>query len=452
MTRLRFKHPFQAYVIGPNSESLAHESQFEHEGFRVNVRPIGKEDDEPMELKNIPDVPDEQRWFRNVTYLEFELETPAEDNVIDLYVRDRTAEERNRALHVLLLSIVNRVLRAYRNAGICPEIHEEPFPISGPDAHLMFWGIELLQANGKWERISPPLTLESFGLLGPPAGRTIPELKVSLQRTVNETIIDNPEPPPEQEFTTNAVEFLRAKNFRMAVVEAVIALEIVLAQYLRLRLGGDETISARAIADFLSPNLQLRDRLGVILPLLLGPTGLKDVNLSSIRKVVGWRNRVAHKTGRLPTGVRDEEFHQGVIDTLRLIWLLAARRDELRASPELRRIAEEISGEAGRSVAIQLLGTRGIFVTTNLKFGEELGEGLLERVVGAATPRLEKRDRHFRSASDLVVVIQKGFLSRPVAMWVGGKATVIRDQQEARASAAAGSGQKESQGAAEAKA
>ncbi len=442
MTKLRFKYPFQAYIFGPNAESLTFGSQFKHDGFQVDVRPIGKEGDKPLELKDVPNIPEEQRWFRSVVFLEFELETDAEDSVIGLYVRDRTAEEHKRALHALLLSIVNRVLRAYRNAGICPEIHEERFPAGGPDKHLAFWQIELLQADGNWGRISEGLALGWFGLLGPPADRMIPELKVNLQRTVNETIIDNPEPAPEQEFTINAMEFLRAMNFRMAVVEAVIALEIVLAQYLRLRLGGDKTISARAVADFLSPDLQLRDRLGVMLPLLLGPNGLKEVNLSGIRKVVGWRNRVAHKTGRLPTGVTDEEFHQGVIDILRLIWVLAARRDELRASPELRRIAEEVSGEVGRSVAIQLLGTRSIFVTTNLKFGEEVDQGLLERVVAAASTRLEKRDKHFQSASDLVVVIEKGFPSHPAAMWVRGKATVIKDQQEAQAAAVARSEQK----------
>src|SRR4029450_5705664 len=112
--------------------------------------------------------------------------------------------------------------------------------------------------------------------------------------------------PPEQEFTTNVLEHLKANNLRLAVLEAIIGLEIVLTRYLRAFLRAYQGTPEDRINKFLSPDFGLTARLSGVLDLTLNETDRREFDLTKVMTVVSWRNKVTHGEGRLPTAPRDE--------------------------------------------------------------------------------------------------------------------------------------------------
>ncbi|HEX9868845.1 MAG TPA: hypothetical protein VGC99_09670 [Candidatus Tectomicrobia bacterium] len=123
---------------------------------------------------------------------------------------------------------------------------------------------------------------------------------------------------PEQEFTVNAREHLDLRNFRLALVESVIGLEIVLHRHLLAYLRIHKKVPQTRVQEFLSPNLTLATRLSGLLDLTLPPDALQQINLGNVRKAVGWRNKVVHVTGRLPDGISHSELREAISAVLEL--------------------------------------------------------------------------------------------------------------------------------------
>src|SRR5262249_22809652 len=147
-----------------------------------------------------------------------------------------------------------------------------------------------------------------------------------------EAVEENEPPSPAQEFVVNALEHVTLGNFRYAILEAVIALEIVLARYLRLALERRD-LPKEAIDDFLSPQLALRDRVSVLLNLTLGRDALQDYDFGKILTVIRWRNHIVHRHGHLPVGLQAKDIFEGTRALLGLVLFIDSKYAELLAEP-----------------------------------------------------------------------------------------------------------------------
>jgi hypothetical protein len=79
------------------------------------------------------------------------------------------------------------------------------------------------------------------------------KLNVALWPDIVETLEDKKEPPPELEFLTNAIGHLRERNFRLAVVESIVCLEIVFTQFISNYLSISVKVKKKNLQRFLSP-------------------------------------------------------------------------------------------------------------------------------------------------------------------------------------------------------
>src|SRR5262249_27351318 len=133
----------------------------------------------------------------------------------------------------------------------------------------------------------------------------LPHLEVSRWPMIVEAAQDNLPPRAEQEFVANSIEYFLDGNLRLSLIEAVVGLEIVLSDFLREDLASRQFGRSR-INNLLGPQLDLRTRLELVLPLVLSRSELDTANLALVLNAVTWRNKAVHQTGRLPNVSKPE--------------------------------------------------------------------------------------------------------------------------------------------------
>ncbi|MCI0427900.1 MAG: hypothetical protein L0Z46_07800 [Nitrospiraceae bacterium] len=247
----------------------------------------------------------------------------------------------------LVVSVSNRCIRAIRNFGNVPHIHEIHLSETGDQrGALQLWNARLTQDGQTWTPIvARPEDMLSLlehvqGLF--PSGLA-GQLHVGEWPAIELAIQSGLRPSPEQEFITNAIEHLQMKNLRLALIESVIALEIVLTRYLSEYLRSYRMTPKRRIRDFLSPNFSLTTRLSGILDLTLAPDDMQTFELEKVMAAVKWRNQVTHRTGHLPVELPEQQIVEGINEVIRLTYLLGQRANHAGSPPEVRAVAEYIS-------------------------------------------------------------------------------------------------------------
>jgi hypothetical protein len=420
--KLCLKVPFNSYLVGPSSDSLNLRTSFEEDDYLVKMVIEG---DDPLELKASPS---ETKHFRKTTYLSFEI-TLAEissENLekFKLFVKE---ESQRLKLFYLLVSVVNRTLRSIRNFGVVAYIQEIRPKDSEIESYFRKWGVKFSEKNEEFQTIFP----ETMNLLQIYASsisdQKISELRISDWPDIEEAIQDKLEPAPEQEFLTNAIEFLRNRNFRMALLESVICLEIVLTQYLRAFLSVRKDIPDYRIKKFLTPQLGLTSRLSGLLDITLGRKDLNKINIQEILKAVEWRNHIIHKTGRLPKELKEDALRDGIWSILTLAELLARRRNQIQADPGLQKIAKEVSDD--NKVPIPTIWARQrhhILVEIEFFFDEIPESRVFEKASQDLAIKLKQRDTRFEADKHLFVRFLQ-FPKKTIARWQKGNLEVIQE-------------------------
>jgi len=126
------------------------------------------------------------------------------------------------------------------------------------------------------------------------------------------------------------------KNFRLALMESIIGLEIVLTRYLTEYLRVYKGFSKKRIEDFISRELTLSLRLAGLLDLTLPQTDLQVIDFDKVRLAVTWRNRVTHRTGHLPQGIPESIIIGNILEVLKLTHILGNRAQQISASSEIK--------------------------------------------------------------------------------------------------------------------
>ena len=437
--KLTFKVPFHCYITGPTPESLNLVASFIHSNYKINIRfLLSSPTKEPLDTMNMLGVDNinldkENRYSWHTQALSFSIEPQSSDKSFKELCLDVKNREK---LFSLLIKIANRTFQCIRNFGFVSHVQTiNPYPHEAK-SYINVWEAQFFE-DGK----SCPLTEESessmvdflIGLQRPISSSfayDIPTLSTSSWPDIEEALQDNSEPPPEFEFMINAIEFLRLRNFRMALIESLICLEITMSQYLNTYLKIKKELSQTKIKEFLNPNLDLYSRVSVLLNLTLDETKLKDVDITKILDSIHWRNKVIHTTGHLPIDLKEDDLRKGISAVIILSQRLAGIKRQIEAEPYLQSIAKEISENNKMPIPyIKVLHKRSIVADVQFFFKDIPETSVLESFSKQLGEKLGERDPKFDINKHLFIRFSQ-FPNKVRARWRNGKVEIIEQEKK----------------------
>lgn len=313
MMLIRGTIPVDFYITGSNVEDLNLSTCFKYKKMNCSIAISGEN------TFDVSEADSKNNTIMHAEKLHVILEESRGGDYLDSIIKSREYGE----IISIITKVVNHCVQAIRNFGMVPHIHEilEDYPRA--ECILYFWSVQISSDNREWTQIiQKPSNLEQlkhyFSYKQPPAGR----LEVSKWPEIERALADDLKPPPEREFLTNSIENLKIKNYRLALIEAVIGLEIVLSRYLAGYMQYEKRLSKTRINGIISPGLDLTARVSVLLELIVEPEYLRDIDIEKILSAISWRNSVIHKTGNIPWGVTKKDLNEGINEVLDLINLL----------------------------------------------------------------------------------------------------------------------------------
>jgi len=393
--------------MGEHAEDLAPTTAFEFKGLQVQVEFLGEQ------VLDLPGPPISH--FRRLRGMRIEL-TGGED------LRTLLSPEKGEALLQVVVKLTNRVLVAIRNFGTVAHVQTVKVTADRTEPWLRALHVESSEDGQTWNpvRSAPGLEtvlMDRFLLLQENVG----ELNAKDWGLVQEAIQDDLKAGPEREFYVNALEHSRIGNLRLAVVESVICLEVVLTQWLQLVLPKR---GVGKVNELLGPQLDLSTRVKLLLPLLLERDSLSSLKLDDVARNVNYRNKVAHVIGNLPD-VPADLIRSGVSATLQLAHLLAIQRDTMVGEPALDKLAETMGTLFGLpKPKIFAFGRHEYSVYFDIPVSDELpNDDQLEKISTDVHKRLAAYDRRYRPGNLPPSVPSVAFtkLGQPTAVWLDGK-------------------------------
>lgn len=335
-----------------------------------------------------------------------------------------------------ILQMTNRFFRCLRHFAVCPHVDEIHEQLEDVDKLLALWEVEISIDGVTWERAAADVDnteLLAFLLSNRIAftdGRA--NFNVRYRDDVEEAFLSGLEPPPEYQYAVNALEALNMHKIRWAIVEAVIGLDIAVARYLEAYLRS-RSFPKRVIDDFLSPQLDLKRRVSVLLPSYLEESDgvLRGERLVRVLSAINARNRIVHQ-GKCDLS-RDKAFEL-VTAVLEVSTYLSWKRRQLDDGPRFTEICRaslrRVLGDCF-FVRVELVDRHAMSVDVTFYVTNEFPEEpvLLDAVMDLSTS-IQREDPWFRPERDLVVVF-KDFpgISMPnlrQAVWKNGTLRFVK--------------------------
>jgi hypothetical protein len=412
MIILKFKIPIKFYLNrGPTPESLYLATSFKYKKHKIDIKLLG-EDPLNYVINNKYKPP----FFRKISDLEVTIHDNNDASLKNIIVNTQDYKK----LFEFIIKIRNRCLRSLRNWGYASSINDTIFlDIKDIEYYFFEWDVKYSADAENWNNIFPePDTKE---ILFRREGINIPSIELNRWAEIEEAIQNNLEPPPEQEFIINSIEHLNNKNYRISLIESIIALEIVFNEFLKLYFSFYFGLDNSKISKFLNPQLGLTAKISVLLNMCLEQDELKKIKFDEILKGIDLRNTIIHKTGQLKSNYSIEELNQIILSILLLVQILAKKRDFIKSSPELQRISKKIAEKFSTSAPlIKPLNKHKLFVRftyTNLKEIPE--KRIILEIINELIYVFKERDKAFNENKHLY--INFNILEDVVIRWVMGR-------------------------------
>ncbi|MFF2155789.1 hypothetical protein ACFVVQ_10775 [Paenibacillus chitinolyticus] len=217
--------------------------------------------------------------------------------------------------------LTNRVLRNIRLIGRIPSARE--ITNLSDETILYSFKPHLIQNDDVQNLYHSPVN--PFFRTKPYSSPVI-DIEASKWTKIVEGIINDAPSSPEIELLVNAYDHLEAKNFRLAVLESVIGLEIALTTFMKEYLVHFKGFDDKKIKAFLSSEFTLSTRLSGLLDLTIDPEHLKGFNIQKVKTVVSWRNNIVHITGNIDKGISEDQLRDGIAEVISLIYLLHGKK------------------------------------------------------------------------------------------------------------------------------
>jgi hypothetical protein len=410
--KLRVRLPIDLYLSGSNCENLVCSTAFEHRSWTVTLCL------EPWEVLEKPEIGVLKKYFR-ITRAILLL---VDDANSPLKIAGLLPPSEHSDLVKHLAKLINRVIRVFHSFGLVSSL-EEIRKIGSDDADrtLRTWRVEqrAVETDSWIPIVAPEVKPDGTERISSSDSLAKNFLQAARWPEIEEALQGKLEPPPEREFGANCIQHLITGNYRLAVLESIIGLEIVLADYLREALREKGFSDEEAKNNVLTPSITLHFRANILLRLMLSKDDLAQANLQEVLKVNHWRNTVVHRRGNLPQELPEKEIETGVKAVVSLTQLLSLRRDELRASPALRTLATKVGKKFGVPAPSFWYGFHHFRIAHFRVFTLPPPERLHE-MVGDIAEGLSNIDEFFRAERHLTVVF-RGPFGNLLAKWSDGK-------------------------------
>jgi hypothetical protein len=408
--RIRLNVPLNVF-LNSEDESLLHPSlSFSHESLSIRVTLRGGE---PLLLSS-----SDEPHYRSISQCQIEILDPAEN------LRMPLESQNHQELVSALMPVVNRTLAAIRNFGWVTTAREYK-PEDDPEALLRTWDARY-RTQGHWKAIAPePEKASYYDALGLSAlGENVERgsLSVSRWQDIEQALIEDLKPKPEQEFLTNSLQHLREGNLRLALIEATVCLEIVLSQTIVLHLKVRRFFTKKKAGDVLN-SVGLTSKVGLLVDSIFSHNERSGIRQDKVLQAINWRNTIIHRTGHIPESVPTEEVRDCIYEMLTLSLRLGEKREKLQAEPELSEISRAIASQfdcptpeieklkyhkMSATLTFYVGGLRPIIAPSipEKKIPDRAG---LEQIVNELASKLKNRDPRFDPAKHLSVVFKHGF-------------------------------------------
>ncbi len=387
--KIRWHYPLALFINCPSPDALNLAGEFMHKGSAVRY---GLPGDKPKSIQ----TPDKgEVFFSTVRAISFFIE--------DIKPASIQEAEFPQLLR-LMVSVMNCVLRSIRNAGVVSTA-KEINPLES-EAEKLFrrWAVEVSDDGENWSRLHKEDPAKDFlWMLFPD---DIGELESTLWPDIEESIQDDINPSPEQEFVVNCFEYLHQRNYRMAVVESVLCLDIVTSQFLNGYLASYKKIPPHRIKEFLRPQLGLSARISGLLDLCLHPDDIKKIEFNKVLATINWRNEIIHKSGHLPQSLPEANIREYISSVLQLVFLLSGERNQIETMPEMQGIGMELSKRTSAPFPnIRVVGKHKVIMEFNIFPipADFPGPDKLEEIAQEAVKLLSKRDKRFKAEEHLYI-------------------------------------------------
>jgi hypothetical protein len=336
-----------------------------------------------------------------------------------------------RSAHKELLSIIEgatmKSIRVIRNVGVVPELPES-LPDDKPlEEILCSWRPEVSSDGVTWAKVPLPVSESKYSGLFRFTGRvgfsSKAELDVAYWGRIKEVLEDNLDIAPEDEFLTNTIGHLRTRNFRLAIVDAVIGLEIVLGKYLRSYLAIAKKMPNARINAFLQNDFGLTQRLEGLLDLTMHESYLRDVKLDQVLKAVKWRNHIVHKSGNLPADIPLVMVREHIFAVLGLARVLAELHVDISAFPDRGKIGEKLKANWSGRIGWPNLWIKPwhkVYAEVACGIGPPLTSEEMKAIAEELGGYLKARDKRFDPNIHLHVYF-KNFLAGTIGSYENGR-------------------------------
>lgn len=424
--KLRYKYHFSSYINGPSAESLKLATCYRVDDLIIRAY---FDSSEPIEIKK-PDIDPQEKWFVSTKYLVIEIESIKTDPGSTGNFTSLILEQNNRKkLMDLLIDNLNRVIRSIRNYGVVPHVQEIQKNLADPDMYAKYLQTEYSEDGHEYKELSKLGMGDILSGYQGISNTETPNLGISSWPSIEEAIQDNLEPTPEQEFFTNAIEFLRIGNIRMALLESIICLEIVLTQYLKIYYQNRKKFSLTQIMEkILTPQFGLTTKIAGLLDLTLSDKYLKMYDKQKVLNAIKWRNDVVHDTGHIPKGVEEPFLRECISNVIRLSQILAINRDQLQAEPELVKIAQKVADTNKSPVPSIRRANRHYFHVEINYFGiDPLDSSSFNNIASDLSKELSAIDERFDAKEGLYIRFVR-FYSKTIARWIKGKLEILEEK------------------------
>ena len=407
--QIRATIPFSCYVTGATAEALSPTFRFASRNCVVTGSLRG---DDPIALT---EPGDEDPWFRKVHSLSVEIDEQATDLVTR--VVDSNDSER---IIGCVLKPANRIIRSIRNFGLVTHVREYRIDEFIGGHWLDVLSVQTSTDGSTWTDLGePPKDIaELLARMSLMRREHTGTFKIANLAEVQEAVEDNLAAGPERVFLANAIEYLRMGDLRVAIVESVICIEILIGQLL------PELLAAASVsADALTKEITLFPRVKMLLPLLL-PTEMAKEDLASVLRTISLRNKIVHQSGHLPDGIPEETVRKGIRAVIGLAYSLAHKRDSLRRAPDLQRLSRNIAAKFGIRAPTIEWALRHMFTVRFPFFFDPMPTmDRLAEVAGAVVDGLKELDHRCQPNTDVFVFFSR--FGTEVATWQGGRFHVI---------------------------
>lgn len=398
--KIKYEIPLYVHLFSKIENHLKLNTTFFHNDFEVFLELIGGETVHGDSFS--ADLP----YHRQINKMGiFVSEKDESKTILKSLVEDSSKHLR---LIEILKEISNRIIRNLRNFGLVTNSNEIYDLDNDVRFYLLNWNVQISVDDIKWES----LLIKTDGILSQLAMLRIPDYGIKRELLlagywpdIEEAIQDDLEPPPEQEFLANTYEHLSKNNFRLALVESIISLEIVLSQFLEAYLKLNFNFPNRRVKKFLNPDLGLTSRISGLLDLTLEKDEIAKIDINNILKAIEWRNHIIHKTGHLPVNLEGKIIKTKIGNVIELTYLLSEKRDKINVSPELQGISNDIAEKHSiTSPTIYILKRHRILVEFFFIFSKDIpDEEIILSIVSDLKEIFSSRDRRFNPDNHLFV-------------------------------------------------